>query len=114
MSEKDAMLRIMRLGVGDVRLFRNNVGVAVHADGSRVRYGLCPGSSDLIGWRSLVITPDMVGQRIAAFLAIEAKGERGRPTAEQERFIRAVVEAGGLAGVARNPDQARIIARLPT
>lgn len=81
------------------------------AQGRLVRYGLCPGSSDLIGLRQVTITPDMVGQTIAQFVAIEVK-DRGRVTPEQERFITMVLQAGGLAGIARSVDDARTILRL--
>ena len=80
-----------------------------------MRYGLgqsgasrVVGTSDLIGWRSRVITPDMVGQTIAQFVAIEVK-DRGRATPEQLTWLDAVTRAGGLAGVARSPDDARTI-----
>lgn len=85
-----------------VVIFRNNVGVAEYADGSRVRYGLHPGSSDLIGWRSVTVTPDMVGKRLAVFLAVEVKRPGKNPTREQQNFIDAVNRSGGTASVARS------------
>ena len=88
----------------DMRLFRNNVGVAVYPDGSRVAYGLCPGSSDLIGFQAIQITPEMVGQSIARFVAIEVKGPHTRLKAEQRNFLRVVSEAGGTAILARSLD----------
>jgi hypothetical protein len=102
-------------GRGPVRLLRNNVGALPAPDGRLVRYGLgqsgatrVVGTSDLIGWRSVTITPDMVGQTIAQFVAIEVK-DRGRATPEQLTWLDAVTRAGGLAGVARSPDDARTI-----
>ena len=89
-------------------MFRNNTGALKDAQGRLVRYGLCKGSSDLIGWRSLTITPDMVGQTVAVFAAIEVK-DRGRPTPEQLHFIAQVQAAGGLAGVARTVAEAEAI-----
>jgi hypothetical protein len=50
----------------------------------------------------------MVGQTIAQFVAIEVK-DRGRATPEQLTWLDAVTRAGGLAGVARSPDDARTI-----
>lgn len=36
----------------------------------KVRAGLeVPGSSDLIGWHTVTITPDMVGKRVAIFFS---------------------------------------------
>ena len=87
-----------------LRLFRNNVGVAVYPDGSRVAYGLCPGSSDLIGFQTILITPEMIGQSIARFLAIEVKGPNTRSRPEQRNFLRVVSEAGGTAILARSLD----------
>lgn len=99
------------LGRGPVRLWRNNTGALKDPSGRLVRYGLCQGSSDLIGLRAITITPDMVGQTVAVFAAIEVK-DRGRPTPEQLAFIDAVTNLGGLAGVARSTDDARAILRL--
>lgn len=83
----------------DVRIFRNNVGVLTDVYGNHVRFGLCPGSSDLIGWRTITITPDMVGKPIAQFMALEGKRHGGKPSEIQENFIAAVIKAGGHAGV---------------
>lgn len=85
-----------------VRVFRNNVGQAIQADGRRIRYGLHRGSSDLIGWTSVKITPEMVGHKVAVFTAVEVKTATGRPTKEQTNFIEQVREAGGIAGIARD------------
>jgi len=98
-------------GGGPARLWRNNTGALRDARGQLVRYGLCPGSSDLIGYRTITVTPDMVGQRLAVFAAVEVK-DRGRPTEQQAAFINLVQQAGGLAGVARSVADARAILRL--
>lgn len=99
-----AMLAISSAG-GVV--FRNNVGLAVYPDGTRVRYGLAPGSSDLIGWRSVEITPEMVGQRVAVFVAVEVKTATGRATPQQLNFIAQVQQAGGIAAIVRSAEEAR-------
>ena len=98
----------LALGRGHTRLWRNNTGALKDPSGRLVRYGLCAGSSDLIGFTTVTITPDMVGQQLAVFTAIEVK-DRGRPTPEQLRFIDAVRAAGGRAGVARSVDEATAI-----
>ena len=70
-----------------------------------------PGTSDLIGWRSVVVTPAMVGQTIAVFAAVEVK-DQGRATKHQLNFIAQVQAAGGLAGVAHSIEEAAEILRL--
>ena len=86
-----------------VTLFRNNVGALQDKYGRWVTYGLCVGSSDQIGWQSVTVTPEMVGQQIAVFVAIETKRERGGTvTGRQNTFIGRVLDAGGRAGVARS------------
>lgn len=112
-SDELAIQNAIRIeyGAGPARLWRNNTGALKDAAGRLVRYGLCPGSSDLIGLRSVTITPDMVGQTIAQFVAIEVK-DRGRITEQQQAFIAMVQQAGGLAGVARSVEDARAILRL--
>lgn len=123
MKENPIMRLILReCGQGDARLFRNNVGTGWV--GERVRHepdllvlrnprplhaGLCVGSSDLIGWRTITVTPEMVGQQVAVFVAVESKSLRGSAKEAQTNFIEAVRRAGGLAGVARSVEDAREI-----
>lgn len=57
--------------------------------------GLCKGSSDLIGWKTVTITQDMVGQRLAIFTAIEVKYGTTTTTEEQKKFIENVNKSGG-------------------
>lgn len=103
---------LLECGSGATRLFRNNVGVLQDRNGQHIRYGVCnPGGSDLIGWTKVVITPEMVGQTVAVFTAVETKTATGRVTPEQQRFIQAVADSGGRSGVARSvADAAGIIA----
>jgi hypothetical protein len=109
-SDELAVQNDIRLAVGrgDIRLWRNNTGALKDPNGRLVRYGLCKGSSDLIGYRTITITPDMVGQQLAVFAAIEVK-DCGAPTPEQLHFIAQVKAAGGLAGVARSVADAQAI-----
>jgi hypothetical protein len=94
--------RLHYSGDPTVRMFRNNVGALPTADGKVLRYGLCTGSSDIIGLKSVTITPDMVGSRVAIFIAAEGKIWKGKATREQSAFLRMVKELGGRAGVFRN------------
>ena len=91
------MIRLTRFG----RIFRNNVGMAYSKKGRPVRFGLCKGSSDLIGWTEV--------NGIAVFTAVEVKRPIGKPTPEQLQFIEVVRSAGGIAGIARSEDEAEQI-----
>lgn len=86
--QKRVMIEATRLGL---RVFRNNVGVLKDRRGIPVTYGLCVGSTDLIGW-----TPK--GQ----FVAIECKTEIGIVSPEQKNFLQQVSKAGGFACICRN------------
>jgi hypothetical protein len=99
-AETEIQQRI-RLALGtrsDLRLFRNQVGqLPDPRTGRPVQFGL-----DLIGWRTITVTPDMVGQRVAVFTSIEVKTPTGRLTPAQSAWLGAVRTSGGIAGVARS------------
>ena len=80
-------------------VFRNNTGVLKDANGRPVKFGLCVGSSDIIG-----LAPGGI------FVAIECKTAVGQPTTKQNHFIDFVISKGGRAGVARNSEEAVAIA----
>lgn len=112
---KRAMKAASRLGT---RLFRVNTGLAwagivkkkfTNGDillGSAypIHMGLVTGASDLIGWHSIIITPQMVGKKVAIFTAPEVKTDSGFASPEQNNFIKVVNEAGGIAGVIRSEE----------
>jgi len=109
----------IRLALGrepGLRLFRNNTGSLPDPRTKRpVQFGLCKGSADLIGWKQLTITPDMVGQKVAVFASIEVKTPTGRVRPEQQQWLDAVQAAGGVAGIARSVEDAqRILLHSPT
>jgi hypothetical protein len=105
----------IRLALGtrpDLRLFRNNTGsLPDPRTGRPVQFGLARGSADLIGLRTVTITPEMVGQRVAVFTSIEVKTSTGRATPEQQNWLHMVRRAGGIAGVARSVRDAEEILR---
>lgn len=109
MRESAVLSMVLRLGRGAVRLFRNQVGHYETPEGRHITYGLCTGSSDVIGWRTVTVTPEMVGQRVAVFVAIECKSPTGKPTKEQLRFIASVQAAGGIAGICRSSEDAETL-----
>lgn len=86
----------------DVLIFRNNVGVLQDRNGRHVRYGLCPGSSDLIG----IFTPDL-SDPVGVFIAAEIKTPTGKESDEQRRFGALVTSRGGFYAVLRSVDDAR-------
>ena len=97
----------------ETRLWRNSVGFARTETGSLLHFGLCKGSSDLIGITEVEITPEMVGRKLGVFTAIEVKDKGKKPTKEQKNFIEFIKSKGGLAGVARsNKDVEKIVKDL--
>lgn len=104
MKSETTLQNEIRLALGkhkNVRMFRNNVGMI-----NGVQFGLCVGSSDLIGFQSVTITPEMVGQKIAVFTAIEVKTESGKVSEPQTKFIEMVRSFGGIGAIVRSVDDA--------
>lgn len=65
------------------------------------------GACDLPGWTEVVITPEMVGCKVAVFTSIETKRTKGGETSDdQSKWMAAVQRAGGIAGVANSPEAA--------
>lgn len=71
-------------------VFRINVGVWITADGRHVSAGVPKGFSDLFGHR----------RSDGRALYIEVKKQGGRIRPEQERFKRAMLASGAIAGIA--------------
>jgi hypothetical protein len=101
--------------------FRNNVGSAwagrkvkeYTKDGKRyavienprwIKFGLTEGSADRIGWKTITVTADMVGRKIAQFLSLEVKTAKGVAREKQVKWHNAVYDAGGLSGFVRCKD----------
>lgn len=96
MKEMDILRLIMvSLSEKGCVVWRNNVGVLKNAAGIPIKFGLCVGSSDIIG-----IAP------CGRFLAIEVKTDKGKPSPDQIRFIEAIKRKGGIAGIARSASDA--------
>jgi hypothetical protein len=102
----------IRLALGtnpDARVFRNQVGsLPDPRTGRLVTFGLARGSADLIGWRTITVTPAMVGTRLAIFTSIEVKTTTGRVRPEQQAWLQAVQQAGGIAIIARSVPDAEL------
>lgn len=109
MKKESNIQNTIRLALSDagVLSFRNNVGAYKTDAGHYVRYGVGEsGGSDLICATPVLITPEMVGQTLAVFTAIEVKTQTGKPTKKQLGFIEAIKRIGGFAGIARSSQEA--------
>ena len=95
-------LIMMALSDAGCLVWRQNTGVLPDRNGRLLRFGVCVGSSDIVG-----ICED------GKFLAIEVKTALGQPTDAQLNFIRAVQRQGGRAGIARSAAEAVEIACKP-
>jgi hypothetical protein len=107
MAETPIVKAIQKRAMSELgwKLFRNNVGRLQTKQGQWIQYGLCVGSSDLIGWRTLTVGPEMVGRKFAQFIAVEVKTPKGVVSEEQEAFLKTVQEAGGMANVFRSENE---------
>jgi hypothetical protein len=81
----------------DLKLFRNNVGLAEYPGGAKVRYGLFPGSADLIG----ILAPT------GRIVSLEVKSPEGTLRPEQVKWARMVRLLGGFACTVRSRQEAR-------
>tara|TARA_A100001035_G_C27648377_1_gene438010 strand:- start:314 stop:712 length:399 start_codon:yes stop_codon:yes gene_type:complete len=106
----------IRLALGTIpslRLFRNQVGqLPDPRTGRYVQFGLAKGSSDLVGFKTIKITPEMIGQEVAQFVSIEIKTERGKLTEVQQNWLQKVHDSGGIVGVARSIQDALKIVKV--
>jgi len=117
MNEKDIEKKII-LSVQEcgATVFKNNVGSAKKVDPNTgkeywINFGLCEGSSDLIGITPVEITQDMVGKTIGVFTAIEVKKNvnkkyKASRMESQQRFIDFINKKGGIAFKSDDPTDA--------
>lgn len=87
-------------------IFRNHCGALKDQRGKMLQFGLSPGSPDLVGWKSLEVTADMVGSRVAVFVGIEIKMPKEKPRQDQQYWLDNLLAHGGIAGVAHSEDEA--------
>ena len=71
---------------GDITLIKN----------ARVFWGMPEGWPDLTGWTEIEITPEMIGQKIAVFTAVEAKTGSLKLSEKQNRFKEIIEKMGGI------------------
>jgi hypothetical protein len=96
------------------RLFRINAGEAwagevvrktdntITLKNPRRFHGAPIGWPDLAGWRSVEITPDMVGQTVAVFWAVEIKAGRDQLRKHQRLFRGVLTAMGGIFDILRD------------
>jgi hypothetical protein len=111
MNEADIQ-RLVQRRLGSqkgIRLFRNQTGQYKLADGRVIRSGLIKGSADLIGWKEVVITQDMVGKTVAVFTSVEIKTAKGKVSPEQQNWYDKVKQAGGFAHIIRSAEDTQLL-----
>jgi hypothetical protein len=99
-------------------VYRNNVGAAefLAPDGrvQHVKFGLAPGSGDLIGCvtkRPLCPSCGAYCAPVGVFTSLEVKQPGRYPTAEQRMFAELIERLGGVAKTVRSPDEALEVVR---
>lgn len=115
MSESEVQQKVqIEAAYYGCQLMRNNSGAFIDKDGRQIRFGLGNTSkqhneriktSDLIGFTTVTITPEMVGMKLAVFTAVECKEGKWKPGSNpreraQSAFIEWVKKSGGIAGFA--------------
>lgn len=79
-------------------LYRNNNGAWRDHSGKTITYGLGTGSPDGCGYRSIIVTQEMVGQRLAVFAGLESKTDSDKTDKWNQWFwLKSLHEAGGIA-----------------
>ena len=117
MSNQETVLQQnIRLALGQhskLRLFRNDTGkLPDPRTGRWVQFGLAKCSSDLIGFKTIKVTPEMIGKDLAVFCSVEVKTNTGQLSKNQHNWLQAVKKAGGITGVARNVGDALKILKV--
>lgn len=129
LPESEIQARVMRAlsEDPDCRMFRNNCGsgwvgafmgrradgMTILANARPIKFGLMPGSSDAIGWKTITVTQADVGRRLAIFASVEIKKSTGRTSPDQLNWLAVTKQAGAFSGVARSPEDARAIVTRP-
>lgn len=87
------------------KLVSNDGRYAVLENPTKVQ-GAAEGTSDVIGCKPTLITQEMVGKMFGRFVAIEVKIPTKKAKPQQAVFLANVKKWGGIAGVARSPEDA--------
>lgn len=106
---KEQSATLFRANVGEAwtgTLASNNLNRVIIEDARRFRSGLPIGFPDLFGFRTVEVTSEMVGKKLAVFAFLEVKKPGGRTSRAQEKMLAFLRAAGAVGGVARSPDEA--------
>ena len=106
---KEQSATLFRANVGEAwtgTLASSNLNRVVIEDARRFRSGLPIGFPDLFGFRTVTVTPEMVGKKFAVFAFLEVKKPGGRTSKAQEKMHAFLHEAGAVGGVARSAEEA--------
>jgi hypothetical protein len=68
--------------------------------------GAIAGTSDIVGCKPITITPEMVGNKIGRFVAIEVKKPGENAKDHQAKYLSVMKSMGAIVGVARSPEDA--------
>lgn len=66
--------------------------------------GAPAGTSDIVGCKPTLITPQMVGKTIGVFVAIEVKKPTKNAEEHQENYLMMMRSRGAITGVAKSPE----------
>lgn len=109
MNESNLTKRILLALPKIVRVFRNHVGAIKDEKGTWHKFGLMPGSADLVGYAKVKITKNMVGKTIPVFTSLEVKTDKGKQHEAQLKWQAGMVKINAIHGVVRSPDDAEQI-----
>lgn len=97
MTEEHKIQNEIRIALAEsCILFRMNVGTGYTVDGRYFNTGVPKGFSDLFGFRK--------SDGRAVF--IEVKTAKGKPSAEQVKFLESICKNGAIAGICRSAGEA--------
>lgn len=97
MTEEHKIQNEIRLALADTcMIFRVNVGTGYTQDGRYFNTGVPKGFSDLFGFR----------KSDGKAIFIEVKTPKGRPSAEQVKFLETMRKYGVISGICRSAEEA--------
>lgn len=97
MTDEHKIQNEIRLALSDsCIIFRINVGTGYTADGRYFNIGVPKGFSDLFGFR----------KSDGRAIFIEVKTAKGKPSAEQVKFLETMQKSGAIAGICRSAEDA--------